>query len=143
MSLVLLRFGDPAFTGEERTVAQISTADTLSATTREQAEQVVGHAEDSCHDIIMAWRQAVTDFETKLASAQHDATQIGLTAVRCVETNVGLAFEFARKALWAWDLDEIMKLETQFVRAQSKALVEQTEELGRIVAKAAIQFAKS
>jgi hypothetical protein len=121
----------------------LATSDEISATTREHAEQAVGQVEDALHDVLTACRQALTTFETDMALAQHDMTEIGLTGVRCAEQNVALAFGFAHKMLWAKDLGEVMNLQAEFVRAQGKLFSEETQKIGRSVTKAAVDVAKS
>jgi hypothetical protein len=115
----------------------------VPAAMREAAEEVVVEAEDAAHEVIMALDQAVTNFEGQLARVELDATSFGHAIVRCVEQNVATAFAFAHKLLRAATIDEVVRIQTEFVRTQCETTAEQMQQLGRIAARGAIDFAKS
>ena len=53
------------------------------------------------------------------------------------ERNVASAFEFAQKLVRAKDIQELMRLQTEFIRNQMQILTEQARELGESAATAA------
>jgi hypothetical protein len=115
----------------------------VPAAMREAAEEVVVEAEDAAHDVIMALDQAVTTFEGQLATIELDATSFGHAIVRCVEQNIATPFAFAHKLLRAATIDEVVRIQTEFVRKQCETTAEQMQRLGRIAARGAIDFVKS
>jgi hypothetical protein len=115
----------------------------LPAAMREAAEEVVVEAEDAAHDVIMALDQAVTNFEGQLAIIELDATSLGHAIIKYAEQNLTTVFAFTHKLLRAATIDEVVRLQTEFVRKQCEAMTEQTQQLGRIAVRGAIDFANS
>ena len=115
----------------------------VPAAMREAAEEVVVEAEDAAHDVIMALDQAVTTFEGQLATVELDATSLGHAIIKCAEQNLTTAFAFAHNLLRAATIDEVVRLQIEFVRTQCEAMAEQMQQLGRIAARGAMDFAKS
>ena len=56
--------------------------------------------------------------------------------------NVASAFEFARKLLQVRDVDELARLQMEFMRAQMQAMTEQTKDLSETAAKAVMDSLK-
>ena len=75
-------------------------------------------------------------------SVVNDWFHTGLGYV-CAERNVANSFDFAQKIVRAKDVQEVMRLQTEFVKAQMEALSEQARELGTAATKAATDQAKS
>jgi phasin family protein len=55
------------------------------------------------------------------------------------EKNVATSFEFAQKVVRAKDIQELMQLQTEFVKTQMSAFVEQARALGQTVAQDAVR----
>jgi phasin family protein len=51
--------------------------------------------------------------------------------------NVATAFEFAQRLIQAKDLQEVVRIQTEFMQTQVKALSEQAKEIGETATKAA------
>jgi hypothetical protein len=58
------------------------------------------------------------------------------------EKNVQASLDYAQSLLHAKDLAEVMKLHSEYVQAQMRALAEQASEMGQIVSRAAMEAAK-
>jgi phasin len=100
--------------------------------------------------------QARKAFENFVASAQHTAAKIegqGATvragakdisakAVSYAEKNVAASLDYAEHLLKAKDLAEVMRLHSEYVQNQMRALAEQAGEMGQIVSRAAMDAAK-
>ena len=95
--------------------------------------------------------QARQAFEKFLTGAQATAGTIeekgaavraGAKAMSYAEKNVQASLDYAQSLLHAKDLTEIMRLHTEYVQAQMRALAEQASEMGQIVSRAAMDAAK-
>ncbi|HEX7791290.1 MAG TPA: phasin family protein [Afipia sp.] len=100
--------------------------------------------------------QARKAFETFIGSAQQTAASFGgqgdatRTSVRDISTkaisfaekNVQASLAYAQQLIHAKDLTEVMRLHTEYVQAQMRALAEQASEMGQTVTRAAIDAAK-
>ena len=98
-----------------------------------------------------SFEQARKGFEKFLAGAQatagsieaHEATvragakDIGAKAMSYAEANVQASLDYAQALLHAKDLAEVMRLHSEFVRAQMRSLAEQAAEMGQLVSQAA------
>ena len=80
--------------------------------------------------------------EEKGAAVREGARDIGAKAMSYAERNVQTSLDYAQSLLHAKDLAEIMRLHSEYVQAQMRALAEQASEMGQIVSKAAIDAAK-
>lgn len=103
-----------------------------------------------------SFEQARKAFEKFLASAQATAgtleergatvragaKDIGAKVISYAEKNVQSSLDYAQSLLHAKDLAEVMRLHSEFVQAQIRALAEQANEMGHAVSKAAIDAAK-
>jgi phasin len=106
---------------------------------RNHAEQSVAQAKKAFDDFITAAQKAVTVFEGHAAGATANAINIGEKAMAFAEKNVATSFEFARKVVRAKDIQELTQLQTEFVKTQMPAFVEQARALGQTVAKDAVR----
>ena len=71
------------------------------------------------------------------------AQDIGNKAMHFAERNVVSAFELAEKLLQAKDIQEVVRIQTEFVQSQMKVLAEQVKDFGETVSKAAIDSMKA
>jgi phasin len=62
---------------------------------------------------------------------------VGKKAMTFAEQNVANSFEFARKLVRAKDVQDILRLHSEFIRAQMEALSSQAKELGEAASRAA------
>jgi len=101
---------------------------------RNLAEQSVEQAKKAFDDFITAAQKAVTAVEGQTASANASTKNIGEKAMAFAEKNVATSFEFAQKVVRAKDIQELTQLQTEFVKTQMPAFVEQARALGQTVA---------
>jgi phasin len=106
---------------------------------RNHAEQSVEQAKKAFDDFITAAQKAVTAFEGQAAGAKASAKNTGEKAMAFAEKNVATSFEFAQKVVRAKDIQELMQLQTEFVKTQMPAFVEQARALGQTVAQDAVR----
>ena len=106
---------------------------------RNLAEQSVEQAKKAFDDFITAAQKAVTAVEGQTASANASTKNIGEKAMAFAEKNVATSFEFAQKVVRAKDIQELTQLQTDFVKTQMPAFVEQARALGQTVAQDAVR----
>ena len=80
--------------------------------------------------------------EERGASVRAGAKDIGAKALAYAEKNVQASLDYAQSLLHAKDLPEIMKLHSEYVQGQMRALAEQASEMGQIVSRAAMEATK-
>ncbi len=83
-------------------------------------------------------QQTATAIEGRGASVREGAKDVAAKAVAYAERNVTVSLDYAQQLLHAKDLPEVMRLHTEYVQGQMKALAEQASELGQIVSRAAM-----
>jgi phasin len=109
----------------------------IPAEMRQMAEQSVEQARKAFDGFIAAAQQAVSTFEGQTAVAQAGARDVGKKAMTFAEQNVANSFEFAHNLVRAKDIQEILRLHSEFIRAQMEALSNQARELGESASRAA------
>lgn len=102
---------------------------------RALAEQSVDQAKSAFNAFINAAHQAVSQFEGQAMAAQAGARDINDKAIGYAERNVAAAFDFAQKLVRADNVQDVVRLQTEFVQAQMQALNEQANDLGQTAAK--------
>ena len=101
--------------------------------------------------------QARKAFETFISSAQQTAAafggasfgapgeaakEIGAKAIAFAEKNVQTSLAYAQQLIHAKDLTEVMRLHTEYIQGQMRALAEQASEMGQAVTRAAMDATK-
>ncbi len=114
----------------------------IPAEMRQMAEQSVEQARKAFDGFIAAAQQAVSTLEGQAAVAQAGAKDVGRKAMTFAEQNVANSFEFAHKLVRAKDVQEILRLHSEFIRAQMEALSNQAKELGDAASRAAKDTSK-
>src|SRR5467141_1066553 len=98
-----------------------------------------------------SFEQARKAFDKFLTSAQQTAGSLeeqgatvraGAKEISYAEKNVQASLDHAEKLLHAKDLTEVMRLHSEYVQAQMRALAEQASEMGQMVSRAAMDAAK-
>lgn len=102
------------------------------------AEQSVEQARKAFDSFMTAARNAASSIEGQTSVAQSGAKDIRQKAMKFAEKNVAASFEFAQKLVHAKDVEEVARLQTEFVQRQMQALAEQTQELGQTATRAAM-----
>ncbi|MGE0750441.1 MAG: phasin family protein [Variibacter sp.] len=104
---------------------------------RSIAEQSVAQARQAFDGFMTAVHKAASKVEEQAATAQAGAKGTGEKVMSFAERNVAASFDFAERLARAKDVQEMLKLQTEFAQAQMQALSEQARELGQTAANAA------
>lgn len=104
---------------------------------RELADRSVEQARKAFDEYMAATRKAVGTVEDRAQTMKSDAGDIGRTALEYGEEQVTAAFDLAQKMVRASDINEMMQLQSEFLRKQMEALGEQVRDLGDKATKAA------
>ena len=109
---------------------------------RNLAEQSVEQARKAFDGYMTAAQQAVEALEGQATVAQAGTKNVGKKAMTFAEQNVATSFEFAQKLVRAKDVQEVLRLQGEFVQAQMQALSEQAKDLSETASKVAMEAAK-
>jgi len=109
---------------------------------REMAEKSVEQAKKAFDGFITQAHKAVSTVEGQTSAMQAGAKDVNAKAVAYAEANVAAAFEFAQKLVKATDINEVVRLQTEYAQSQMKAYGEQAKELGAAATKAFTDAAK-
>ena len=101
------------------------------------AEQGVQNAQKAFDQFMSATQRAVSAFEGKATSAHSNVRGLHHKVLDFSQRNIAASFEFAQKLLHAKDGEEVVRLHTEFVKAQVEALTGQARELTQHAASAA------
>ena len=104
---------------------------------RVAAERSVEQAKLAFDNYMRATEEAVSAFEAQVEASQRGGLDISRKAMGFAESNVRTAFEFAHKIIQADDIQEVLRMQSQFVEAQMQVLREQVVGLGETINKAA------
>jgi phasin len=103
---------------------------------RDFAEKSVEQARKAFEGFIGAAQRAAGSMESQGLPLPADAKDIGTKAMGFAETNVKAAFDLAQKLVHAKDVQEVLALQSEYLRAQMHAIPEQMKELGSVVQRA-------
>jgi phasin len=104
---------------------------------RKFAEQSVDQARKAFDGFIAAAHQAVSDMESRTQAARSGVMDMSGRAMTFAERNMTESFEFAKSLVRAKDVEEVLKLQTDYVKKQIAVLQEQAKELTDSATKAA------
>ena len=109
---------------------------------RAMAEASFDQARKAFDKFMESAKTAAGNAEERRDSVRAGAREIGTKAVSYAEKNVQASLDYAQSLLKARDLPEVMKLHSDDVQSQMRALAEQASEMGQIVSRAAMDAAK-
>ena len=109
---------------------------------RAMAEASFDQARKAFDKFMESAKTAAGNAEERRDSVRAGAREIGTKAVSYAEKNVQASLDYAQSLLKARDLPEVMKLHSDYVQSQMRALAEQASEMGQIVSHAAMDAAK-
>ena len=109
---------------------------------RKFAEQSVEQARQAFGGFINAAQQAASDMEGRASTARSGAKDVGEKAMTFAQHNIMASFEFAQKLVRAKDMQEMMKLQAEYIQSQMQTLNEQAKELGQSASKVVMDSAK-
>lgn len=104
---------------------------------RSMAEASFDQARKAFEHMLSSAQQTASTIEDRGATARANAKEITNRAVSYAERNVSAALDYAQQLVHAKDLGDVLRLHTEYVQGQMKALAEQASELGQIVTRAA------
>jgi len=93
------------------------------------AEQGVQNAQRAFDQFMTATQHAMSAFEGQATSARSGVRGLHHKVLEFSQRNIAASFDFAQKLLHAKDVDEVVRLHGDFVKAQIAAMTEQAQEL--------------
>jgi phasin len=109
----------------------------IPAEMRAFAEKSVEQARQAFEGFISAAQHAVSTFEGQAQTARKGAKDVTEKAMGFAEQNIASSFELAQQLVRARDVQEVLKLQSDYVKKQLQALTDQARELGESTGKAA------
>jgi len=109
---------------------------------RSMAEASFDQARKAFESFVSRAQQTAAKIEGQGATVRAGAKDISSKAISYAEKNVAASLDYAQQLLHAKDLPEVMRLHSEFVQSQMRALAEQASEMGQIVTRAAMDAAK-
>ena len=106
------------------------------------AERSVEQARQAFDGFISAAHQAVSAFEGQAETARKGAKDVTQKAMGFAEQNIANSFDLAQRLVQAKDMQEVLKLQADFVKNQMQVLTEQARELGERTSEAAREATK-
>lgn len=108
----------------------------IPAEMRAFAEKSVGEARKAFEGYMDAATKAVGSVEKSAENIQANTRDLGRKAMGFAEDNVHASLDFIQKLVSARDVQEVVRLQTEFAQAQMKNLAEQAKSLGGSAAEA-------
>jgi phasin len=103
---------------------------------RDFAERSVSQARKAFEGFMGAVHKASSSVSEATPAALAGANDVSAKAVSFAEANVNAAFDLAQKLVHAKDVQEVLSIQSEYVRAQMETIQSQTKELGESVQKA-------
>jgi len=109
---------------------------------RSMAEASFDQARKAFENFLASAQQTTSSIEGRGATVRAGAKDISTKAIAYAEKNVAASLDYAQKLLQAKDLGDVMRLHSEYVQSQMKALAEQASEMGQVMAQTAMEAAK-
>lgn len=109
---------------------------------RSMAETNFRQARDAFERFLSTAEAAAGSLGERGETVRAGAKDIGARAIAFAERNVHSSLDYAQSLVHAKDLSEVMRLHSEYVQAQMRALAEQASEMGQAVSRAAIDATK-
>jgi phasin len=109
---------------------------------RSMAEASVEQARKAFEKFVTAAQTTADTIEERNATVRAGARDVSSKAIAHAEQNVQASLDHAESLLKAKDLPEVMRLHSEYVQSQMRALAEQASEMGQLVGKVAMDAAK-
>jgi phasin len=110
---------------------------------RAVAERSVQQAKLAFNNYLQATQETVSTLEERVTASRAGAQDISKKAMTFAERNVLSAFEFAQRIVQAKDIQDLVRILTEFLQSQMQVLSEQLKELGDTAAKTAMDSVKT
>ncbi|OAF16316.1 phasin family protein [Bradyrhizobium neotropicale] len=105
---------------------------------RSMAETGFKQARETFEKLLAGAEAAAGSFEERGATMRAGARDVGTRAIAFAATNVEASLDYAQSLVHAKDVSEVMRLHSEYVQAQMRALAEQASEISQAVSRAAI-----
>src|SRR5260370_27761587 len=102
---------------------------------RSMAEASFEQARQAFEKFLDSAQQTAGSIEERGATVRAGAKDISSKAISYAEKNVQASLDHAQSLLHAKDLAEIMRLQSEYVQAQMRALAEQASQMGQSVSR--------
>ncbi|AXS39366.1 phasin [Breoghania sp. L-A4] len=109
---------------------------------RDFADKSVDQARKAFDSFIEASQKAVSTMDGSTNAVQSGARDMNKKALDYAEEHIGAAFALAQNIVRANDVQEIMKLQSEFLKSQMEILGEQAREFSETATKAASDATK-
>ena len=104
----------------------------IPAEMRAMAEKSVAQAKQAFEGFMTAAQKAANLAEGQATTAHTAAKQASSMAIEFAERNMTSAFVLAQKLVQARDLEEMLRLQADYVRSQIDALTEQARDISKL-----------
>jgi phasin len=109
---------------------------------RAMAQASFDQARKAFEGLLSAAQKTASSFEDQGSAARAGAKDVASKAIGFAEANVRASLDYAERLLKAKDMAEVMRLHSEYVQAQMRALADQAGEMGQAVTRAAMEAAK-
>jgi phasin len=109
---------------------------------RAMAQASFDQARKAFEGFLSAAEHTASSFGDQGAAARAGAKDVASRAIGFAEVNIRSSLDYAEKLLKAKDMAEIMRLHSEYVQGQMRALTEQAGEIGQALTRAAMDAAK-
>jgi phasin len=106
------------------------------------AEAGFDQARKAFESFMDAAHKTATTIEGQGAAAQASARELSDKAIGYAEINIRSSLDYAEKLLKAKDMSDVLKLHSEHVQSQMRALAQQASEMGQAVTRAAVDATK-
>lgn len=106
------------------------------------AEASLDQARKAFEAFLQTAQRTATAFEGQASAAKVSVQELGGKVMSYAEKNMQASLDHAQNLMKAKDVTEALKIHTQFVQDQMRALAEQASEMGQAVAKVAMDATK-
>jgi len=104
---------------------------------RDFAEKSVEQARKAFEGFSGAAQKAISSMDASAVPFSEGAKDLSMKALTYAEANVKASFDLAQKLVQAKDAQEVMQLQSEFMKAQFESFQEQAKEFGTFFQKAA------
>ena len=101
------------------------------------AEKSVEQAKQAFDGFISAAHNAVNAFEGQAETARKGAKDVTEKAMGFTQQNIASSFAFAQQLMRAKDVQDMFKMQADFIKSQMQVYTEQAKALGETTSKAA------
>jgi phasin len=109
---------------------------------RKFVEQSVNQAQQAFESFMSAANSAVVGMDDRASMARSDVKDMTARAMGYAQRNIAASFDHAQKLVRARDAEEVLRLQSDFVKGQIETLSQQAKELGEMAGKSAARGAK-